>query len=119
MFVKKEKCSFAQPQVQFLGHTISQGHIRMDSNKVAMIKDWEASTKVTELLFFLGLANYYRRFILGYYIIAAPLTDLLKKDHSWVWIELCQEAFEGLKSAITEEHVLALPDFSKVVGPHE
>ncbi|XP_019238284.1 PREDICTED: uncharacterized protein LOC109218379 [Nicotiana attenuata] len=95
LFVKREKCSFAQPQVQFLGHTISQGQIRMDSKKVAVIRDWEAPTKVTELRSFLGLANYYRRFILGYSAIAAPLTDLLKKDHSWEWTDFCQGAFES------------------------
>lgn len=118
LFVKREKCSFAQPQVKFLGHTISQRHIRMDNHKVTTIRDWEAPTKVTELRSFLGLANYYRRFILGYSTIAAPLTDLLKKDHSWEWTELCKRAFEGLKSAITEEPVLALPDFSEVFEVH-
>ncbi|XP_060211897.1 uncharacterized mitochondrial protein AtMg00860-like [Lycium barbarum] len=78
--VKKEKCTFAQPQVQFLGQTIIQGEIRMDSDKISAIRDWEIPTKVTELRYFLGLANYYRRFILGYSAITAPLTDLLKKN---------------------------------------
>uniref|UniRef100_A0A1U7VVG0 Uncharacterized protein LOC104217768 n=1 Tax=Nicotiana sylvestris TaxID=4096 RepID=A0A1U7VVG0_NICSY len=45
LFVKREKCSFAQPQVKFLGHTISQRHIRMDNHKVTTIRDWEAPTK--------------------------------------------------------------------------
>ena len=43
------------------------------------IRDWPAPTKVTELRSFLGLANYYRRFIMGYSKIASSLTDLLKK----------------------------------------
>ncbi|XP_047260179.1 uncharacterized protein LOC124893108 [Capsicum annuum] len=72
-------------KVQFLGHTISQGQIQMDSDKVEAIWDWEAPTKVPELRSFLGFANYYRRFILGYSDIASPLTDLLKKNRVWEW----------------------------------
>ncbi|XP_070010422.1 uncharacterized mitochondrial protein AtMg00860-like [Nicotiana sylvestris] len=90
----------------------------MDSNKVAAIRDWEAPMKVTELRYVFGLANYYQRFILGYSAIVAPLTDLLKKDHSWEWTDLCRGASEGLKSAITEESVLALLNFSKVFEIH-
>lgn len=56
--VKREMCSFAQPIVQFFGHTISHGEIRMDSDKVEAIRNWEAPTKVPELQSFLGLANY-------------------------------------------------------------
>ncbi|KAK2982711.1 hypothetical protein RJ640_002395 [Escallonia rubra] len=63
---------------------------------------------------FLGLANYYRRFIKGYSAKAAPLTDLLKKGKTWEWSKRCQTAFEGLKGAVTEEPVLALPDHTKV-----
>ncbi|KAK3013275.1 hypothetical protein RJ639_008265, partial [Escallonia herrerae] len=78
------------------------------------IKEWEAPTKVSELRSFLGLANYYLRFIKGYSAKAAPLTDLLKKGKRWEWSKRCQSAFEGLKEAVTEEPVLALPDHTKV-----
>ena len=61
---------------------------------------------MTELRSFLGLANYYRRFISGYSAIAAPLTELLKKNRPWLWSEECEEAFEGLKAAVTKEPVL-------------
>ena len=100
--VKREKCSFAQPTVQFLGHTISHGEIRMDGDKVEAIKNWEAPTKVPELRSFLGLTNYYRRFIFSYSAIAAPLTDLLKKNREWEWTDDCQIAFEKLKAAFTK-----------------
>jgi len=116
--VKREKCSFAQATVQFLGHTISHGEIRMDSDKVEAIRDWEAPTKVPELRSFLGLANYYRRFIFGYSAIATPLTDLLKKSREWEWTDSCRDAFRKLKAAIIEEPVLALPDFTKAFEIH-
>ena len=66
LYVKKEKCEFAQTEIKFLGHLISKSELRMDGAKVAAIQDWPAPTKVTELRSFLDLANYYRRFILGY-----------------------------------------------------
>lgn len=53
--VKREKCIFAQPKVQFLGHTIIQGEIQMDNDKVKEIRDWEAPTKVSKLRSFLAL----------------------------------------------------------------
>ncbi|XP_025664647.1 uncharacterized mitochondrial protein AtMg00860-like [Arachis hypogaea] len=90
----------------------------MDQGKVKAIKEWEPPNKVSELRSFLGLANYYRRFIKGYSAKAAPLTDLLKKNHSWEWSNECQKAFDELKAAITEGPVLVLPDYSKVFEVH-
>ena len=110
LYVKKEKCEFAQTEIKFLGHLISKSEIRMDGVKVAAIRDWPTPTKVTELQSFLGLANYYRRFILGYSKIAYTLTDLLKKERKWEWNAKCQDAFQNLKDAITSKLVLRLPD---------
>ena len=64
--MKPEKCEFSQEEITFLGHKISAGLIRMDKGKMQTIMEWSVPTKVTELRSFLGLANYYRRFIKGY-----------------------------------------------------
>ncbi|GMI70618.1 hypothetical protein HRI_000731100 [Hibiscus trionum] len=80
LYVKEEKCSFAQKEVHFLGHIVGGGKIRMDRAKVRAIDEWKPPTRVTELRSLLGLANYYRRFVKSYSKIAAPLTELLKKD---------------------------------------
>ena len=77
--MKKEKCSFAQDHIKFLGHIIEQGRIRMDMEKVRAIQEWKTPTNVKEIRSFLGLANYYRRFIEGFSRRATPLTELLKK----------------------------------------
>ncbi|XP_020961152.1 uncharacterized protein LOC110263728 [Arachis ipaensis] len=118
LYVKKEKCSFARDKVHFLGHTIKDGTLCMDQEKVKAIKEWEPPKKVSELRSFLGLADYYRRFIKEYSTKAAPLTDLLKKNHSWEWSKECQKTFDELKAAITEGPVLALPNYSKVFEVH-
>nr|GFB27918.1 uncharacterized protein [Tanacetum cinerariifolium] len=110
LYVKLEKCSFAQDEVEFLGHKIKDGGLMMDGAKVKAIQEWEPPTKVMELRSFLGLVNYYRRFIMGYSAIALPLTDLLKKNQAWIWDEECQATFESLKKAVMEEPVLRLPD---------
>ncbi|KAJ4967018.1 hypothetical protein NE237_018867 [Protea cynaroides] len=83
LYVKKEKCAFTQEEVMFLGHKVGGGTLAMDDNKVRVIKEWGVPTKVTELRSFLGLVNYYRRFIKGYSARAAPLMDLLKKNTAW------------------------------------
>ncbi|XP_059663382.1 uncharacterized protein LOC132309045 [Cornus florida] len=118
LYVKMEKCSFAQEKVLFLGHKIWNGKLMMDEAKVRAIQEWEPPTKVTELRSFLGLVNYYRRFIKGYSARAAPLTDLLKKARAWSWTESCQGAFDDLKRAVIEEPVLSLPDHSKPYEVH-
>ena len=104
--------------MSFLGHRIKDGKLMMDVSKVKAIQEWEPPTKVPQLRSFLGLVNYYRRFIKGYSARVAPLTDLLKKNKVWEWDERCQQAFENLKKAVTEEPVLALPDHTKVFEIH-
>ena len=61
---------------------------------------------------FLGLTGYYRKFIRGYGSIAAPLTDLFKKD-AFEWTDQADQAFQNRKQAISHPFVLDLPNFSK------
>ena len=102
----------------FLGHIIGRGKIQIDQARIQAILEWEPPTKVTELRSFLGLVNYYRKFIKSYAVIATPLTDLLKKNRDWDWSSKCQGAFVALKRTVTEEPVLALPDFSEPYEVH-
>ncbi|GMI95522.1 hypothetical protein HRI_003221500 [Hibiscus trionum] len=118
LYIKKEKCSFANPEVMFLGHKIRDGQHMMEDGKVCAIQEWEPPTKVHELRSFLGLVNYYRHFIKGYSARAIPLTELLKKNKSRVWTPRCQEAFEDLKKAISGELMLSLQDHNKLYEVH-
>ncbi|TXG60985.1 hypothetical protein EZV62_012348 [Acer yangbiense] len=104
--------------VEFLGHRIRDGKLMTDNAKVKAIQEWEAATRVPELRSFLGLVNYYWRFIQGYSAKAAPLTDLLKKNRAWHWSNKCQLTFKKLKKAISKEPVLVLPDHTKAFEVH-
>jgi hypothetical protein len=90
----------------------------MDPMKVQAIVEWAAPTTVSDLRSFLGLANYYRRFIKDYSKVAAPLSDLLKKNWKWNWTDGYRWAFEKLKRAVTSAPVLKLPDFERPFEVH-
>ncbi|KAL0442643.1 UNVERIFIED_CONTAM: Retrovirus-related Pol polyprotein from transposon [Sesamum latifolium] len=113
LYAKVLKCSFAQETISFLGHIVDRGRIRMDPKKVQAIEEWKPPSDVHDLRSFLGLANYYRRFVKSYSEIARPMTDLLKKTETWNWTPQCQESFDRLKRAMVTDPVLGLPDMSK------
>jgi len=84
LFARLSKCSFGLQQIDYLGHTVSRNGVAMDTTKVQTILDWPEPTNLKQLRGFLGITEYYRRFIKGYATITAPLSDLLKKDNfSW------------------------------------
>ncbi|KAL0551523.1 hypothetical protein IC582_010612 [Cucumis melo] len=105
-----EKCSFTQERINFLGHVIECGGIGMEEGKIAAIRDRAVPKSVLELCSFLGLANYYRRFVEGFSKRASPLIELLKKDVQWNWDPKCQVAFDGLKQALMEGPLLGIAD---------
>uniref|UniRef100_A0A803NWP5 Reverse transcriptase/retrotransposon-derived protein RNase H-like domain-containing protein n=1 Tax=Cannabis sativa TaxID=3483 RepID=A0A803NWP5_CANSA len=78
----------------------------------ATMTQWPQPQSMKQLHGFLSLTGYYRRFMQHYATIAAPLTELLKKDN-FQWSLAKATAFEKLKKSMTETHVLKLPDFTK------
>jgi hypothetical protein len=75
--------------VSFLGHVISPEGIAVDPGKVRDVLDWKPLKSVHQVQSFLGLAGYYRRFILNFSKISKPITELLKKDTMFVWSNDC------------------------------
>ncbi|MGQ3348719.1 reverse transcriptase domain-containing protein, partial [Bosea sp. (in: a-proteobacteria)] len=113
LYAKLKKCDFNKPEVNFLGHVVCAEGIKVDPSKVKVVAEWPAPTSVSELRSFLGLANYFRRFMQGYSKRVAVLHDLTKASVPFVWTPSCQAAFEGVKHSLTSAPVLALPDFTK------
>ena len=108
-----DKCQFLQHQVHFLGHIVSAKGVAPDPSKTAKVKEWPTPTSAQETQRFLGLANYYRRFIKDFATIAKPLHQATEKHRSFTWTDQCTEAFSKLKQFLTSAPILALPDWSK------
>ena len=87
MYAKRSKCEFWMTSVQFLGHMISAQGISVDPSKVEAVLNWERPKSMTEIRSFVGLTGYYRRFIEGFSRIAAPLTQLTRKDQPFAWTD--------------------------------
>jgi len=83
LFVKLEKCKWKVREVEFLGVIIGPRGVEMQEEKVEGVLNWLAPRNIKEVQKFLGLANYYRRFIRNFAKIAAPLHTLVKKEQKW------------------------------------
>ena len=112
LFLKPSKCEFFKEKIEFLGMTISKDGFQMSEDKVKALLEWAPPTRVKGARGFLGLANFYCRFIPEFATIARPLNDLTKKDVSFLWEPIQQNAFDQLKCAFTTAPILAYPDSS-------
>ncbi|XP_066361406.1 uncharacterized protein [Miscanthus floridulus] len=112
-YIKKSKCFFAQPTVEYLGHIISAEGVATDPTKIAAVQNWPTPKTVKQLKGFVGLTGYYRRFIQHYGIISRPLTEMLKKGQSFHWNSDSDRAFQLLKQKMIQAPVLAVPNFGK------
>jgi hypothetical protein len=113
LYAKFSKCTFWLEEIQFLGHVLCAKGIAVDPSKVKDILEWKSPTIVHQVRSLLGLASYYRRFILDFSKIVKPITGLLKNDTKFDWSSKCNDAFEQLKVLLTTAPVLAQPDIEK------
>ena len=107
--LKPSKCHLLETEVLFLGHIVGQTGVKPNPQLIKSVMDWKAPTSTKQVQQFLGLANYYRRFIKNFSDIAAPLSHLTKKDVKFQWTSDCQIAMEKLKLALCRAPVLAYP----------
>ena len=127
--IKPNKSFFFQKSVTFLGDILSAKGISPNPEKVDKIKTWPIPSNPKEVLSFIGLASYYRRFIPNFAKLAEPLHALIvpastkqkllkgeirKRDlPPFEWTEQSQQSFDALKYALTSAPVLTYPDYSK------
>lgn len=115
LYAKLSKCDFNKIEVPFLGHIVGRNGIRVNPKKIETVANWPIPEDVTQLRQFLGLTNYFRKFIRGYSTLTAPLHDLTHKgtDFRTSWKDSHTDLFNQLKETLTTSPVLALPDFDK------
>ena len=99
--------------VKFLGHVISPAGITTDPEKIAKVLNWPIPVNKQEIQQFMGLVNYYRRFIKNCSEMSKPLSQLTERNRPFKWTDQCQESFEALRRALASAPVLAFPDFSQ------
>jgi len=113
LYVKPEKCVWKMRKIGFLGVVIGPNGIEMEEGKVEGVLSWPVPKTVKDVRKFLGLTNYYRRFIKDFARVARPMNVLTRKDEKWRWEDEQQKAFDELKKVFTSKPVLAAPDLDK------
>ena len=87
LYIKPEKCVWKVQKIGFLGVVIGPDRIEMEKEKVDGVLSWPEPKNVKDIRKFLGLANYYRRFIKNFAQVARPMNVLTRKDVKWQWEE--------------------------------
>ena len=93
LYAKFSKCEFCLIEVRFLGHVVSASSVSMDPEKVEVVMSWKRPKSVFEILNFLGLEGYYRRFIEDFSRLAAPMMRLTRNEVKFEGNDLCERAF--------------------------
>jgi len=108
LYLKPEKCEFEKETVNYLGMIVGRGKVWMEEKKVEAIRNWNLLSKKKDLQGFLGFVNFYHKFIKNFSKIARPLHELTG-NVPWGWLSQHQEAFDALKSAISDATILHTP----------
>lgn len=111
--INLEKCDFTCATVVYLGHVVGQGQIKPVNAKVDIIVNFPQPGAKKELMRFLGMIGFYRKFCHNFATVSNPLTNLLKKKAKFIWTDECQQAFEKLKAMLKSSPILLAPDFEK------
>ena len=113
--INPEKCQFLTERTKFLGYIVSKNGIETDQTKIDAIKKFQNPSCIKHLRSFLGLTNYYRKFLKDYAKYSKVLEGLCgkNKDKKIIWTEECEEAFRKLKEKMIDTPILAYPDFEK------
>ena len=104
--LKREKCSFMLQEVEYLGHRISSRGLQPLASKVQAIQEAPTPKDVSQLRSFLGLLNYYGRFLPDLATLLSPLYELLQSSKRWKWEQRQDKAFQEAKKLLATSDVL-------------
>ena len=117
-FAGLDKCTLAQPEVEYRGFILGKHGIRPQPGKLLAILHWPYTESVTDVRSFLGLCGGYQRFVSDYATVAAPITDLMQKGNDWAWLPDQPHAFETLRARLMQAPVLIHRDHTKLYVLH-
>ncbi|XP_030380964.1 uncharacterized protein K02A2.6-like [Scaptodrosophila lebanonensis] len=100
------KCEFFKSKIRYLGFSIDRYGLSKNVDRVSSVLLAPTPKNVSELRAFIGMVNYYSKFVKNFAQIMSPLYVLLQKDSKFVWTVECNKAYERIKSEITSEQVL-------------
>ena len=107
---KPSKCEILRDSIKYLGRLVDKHGVRPDPEAVEAVLTWKASKTDTQLMSFLGFANYYREFIKGYADKIYPMQRLMRnKGKKFTWTDEAQVSFENIKRELCEAPVLGMP----------
>lgn len=104
--LRQSKCVFMADVIQYLGHTISAQGIKPTDRKVRALQEAPCPTNVSQLKSFLGLANYYIKFLPNLSSTLSPLYRLLQKQVKWHWGQEQQQAFDEARQQLSSDRLL-------------
>ncbi|XP_062575345.1 uncharacterized protein K02A2.6-like [Saccostrea cucullata] len=105
--LQKSKCQFMQDQVEYFGFIVSKEGIKPSPKKLEAIRNMEDPKSKKELQTWLGIVNYYRKFVPNMSTLSGPLTHLLAQDVTWTWTQECSEACAKIKDLLVSSQVMA------------
>ena len=107
------KSEFGCATVEYLGHVVGQGQIKPRQAKIEAIVNFPIPKTKRELMRFLGMAGFYRKFCRNFSVVVHPLTSLLCKSSKFKWSDQCNQAFNKVKAVLTNSPVLVAVDYEK------
>ena len=105
--LKRSKCAFMLPSVEYLGHKISAKGLQPTGEKVRAVNEAPPPNNVSQLRSFLGLVNYYGKILPHLASTLKPLYSLLQKTKSFCWGPGQDKAFKEAKKLLTSQNLLA------------
>ncbi|XP_055913663.1 uncharacterized protein LOC129947217 [Eupeodes corollae] len=105
--LNKDKCTFLAKSINYLGHVIDKSGLKTCPNKIKTIQEIQDPTCLKELQSFLGVINFYRKFLPNVTTLCALLYDLLKKTAKFEWTEVHSEAISKIKRELISKSALA------------